>query len=106
MVINLVDSVADLSTLLSSTFQVAGSVSLLCVLGSHLLIHLREVAEDGQDEGTSYRSKPLSAIDFEQGTELNELSEHGLFSHVCNSIHCSSYLGTGEQSQTTVITIA
>ena len=59
----------DLSQDLRNLFNTLGNPSLLCVLGSHLLIHLREAAEEGRNEGTSYRSKSLSMINFEQGEE-------------------------------------
>ena len=54
-------------------FDTLGIPSLLCVLGSHLLIHLREAAEEGRNEGTSYRPKSFSAIEFEQGVELSDI---------------------------------
>lgn len=66
----------DLSTLLENVFNTVGSPSLLCVLGSHLLIHLREAAEEGLNEGTSYRLYSVSAIDFEHGAELSEPGKH------------------------------
>lgn len=53
------------SVLLSYILQAAGSPALLCVLGSHLLIHLKEAGESGLDEGTeSYGLYSLSVMDF------------------------------------------
>lgn len=48
-------------------------------MGNHLLIHLREAADQGRNEGTSCREKPFSAIDFGPGEELSELGEHASF---------------------------
>ncbi|EJD00526.1 uncharacterized protein FOMMEDRAFT_159258 [Fomitiporia mediterranea MF3/22] len=41
--------------------------TLLCVLGSHLLINLKEAGERGVNEGTNYRSKTVSDIEFAEG---------------------------------------
>ncbi|KAH8101662.1 hypothetical protein DFH11DRAFT_1523482 [Phellopilus nigrolimitatus] len=41
-----------------------GSPSLLCVLGSHLLVHLKEAGERGANGGTSYRMRTMSNIKF------------------------------------------
>ena len=65
-----------LSTFLQNILIALGSPLLLCVLGNHLLIHLREAADEGRNEGTSYRTKSSSAIEFEQGVELSELGKH------------------------------
>lgn len=73
-VVNLIESVVDLGTILGNTFSTLGNPSLLCVLGSHLLIHLREAADEDRNERLSYRSKSFSAIEFGQGEVL---SEHG-----------------------------
>lgn len=75
-VINILTFVIDLSVLLEDVLNALGSTALLCILGNHLLIHLREAADEGQNEGTSYRTKSLSTIGFEQGVELSELGEH------------------------------
>ena len=48
------------STLLTSI----GSSALLSVLGSHLLINLKEAGELGVNGGTNYRSRTVSDIDF------------------------------------------
>lgn len=68
MITNLIEFTVDLSTLLENVFNTVGSPSLLCVLGSHLLIHLREAAEE--------RLYSVSAIDFEHGAELSEPGKH------------------------------
>ncbi|KAH8109178.1 hypothetical protein DFH11DRAFT_1861699 [Phellopilus nigrolimitatus] len=50
--------------LLANLLSVLGSPSLLCVLGSHLLVHLKEAGERGANGGTSYRMKTMSNIEF------------------------------------------
>ncbi|EJD03411.1 uncharacterized protein FOMMEDRAFT_156817 [Fomitiporia mediterranea MF3/22] len=45
-----------------------GSPSLLSPLGSHLLINLKEAGELGVNEGTNYRSRMTSNIEFAKGT--------------------------------------
>ena len=45
----------------------AGSPTLLCILGGHLLINLKEAGELGVNEGTNYRSNSVSDIDFAEG---------------------------------------
>ena len=78
---NLAAYTMDNSQILTDIFTTLGNPSLLCILGSHLLIHLREAAEEGRNEGTSYRSKSFSAIEFEQGEELSYLGKHSLLLH-------------------------
>lgn len=78
-VVNVIDYTADLSALLGNMINTVGNPSLLCVLGSHLLIHLKEAADEGRNEGTSYRSKSISIIEFDQGVGSSELSKHGQF---------------------------
>ncbi|KAH8112219.1 hypothetical protein DFH11DRAFT_1545911 [Phellopilus nigrolimitatus] len=50
--------------LLAELLNVLGSPSLLCVLGSHLLVHLKEAGERGANGGTSYRMRTMSNIEF------------------------------------------
>ncbi|KAH8109219.1 hypothetical protein DFH11DRAFT_1548514 [Phellopilus nigrolimitatus] len=50
--------------LLADFLTILGSPSFLCVLGSHLLVHLKEAGERGANGGTSYRMKTMSNIDF------------------------------------------
>ncbi|KAH8109867.1 hypothetical protein DFH11DRAFT_891286 [Phellopilus nigrolimitatus] len=50
--------------LLANLLSISGSPSLLCVLGSHLLVHLKEAGERGANGGTSYRMKTMSNIEF------------------------------------------
>ncbi|KAH8106463.1 hypothetical protein DFH11DRAFT_1468308, partial [Phellopilus nigrolimitatus] len=52
------------NALLAALLAALGSPSLLCVLGSHLLVHLKEAAERGANGGTSYRMKTMSSIGF------------------------------------------
>lgn len=73
-----------LSTLAASLIFAAGSPAVLCVVGSHLLIRLKEAAERGLNEGTTYRAN-ISAVDFDlslsseesmSGTLTNLVSMH------------------------------
>ncbi|KAH8109705.1 hypothetical protein DFH11DRAFT_1861075 [Phellopilus nigrolimitatus] len=50
--------------LLAMFLNALGSPSLLCVLGSHLLVHLKEAGERGANGGTSYRMPTMSNIEF------------------------------------------
>ncbi|KAH8109860.1 hypothetical protein DFH11DRAFT_1809975 [Phellopilus nigrolimitatus] len=52
------------NVLLSNILNILGHPSLLCVLGSHLLVHLKEAGERGANGGTSYRMKTISSIGF------------------------------------------
>ncbi|KAH8109188.1 hypothetical protein DFH11DRAFT_1515907, partial [Phellopilus nigrolimitatus] len=52
------------NAVLADLLTTLGSPSLLCVLGSHLLVHLKEAGERGANGGTSYRMKTMSNIDF------------------------------------------
>ncbi|KAH8104865.1 hypothetical protein DFH11DRAFT_1844125 [Phellopilus nigrolimitatus] len=52
------------NVLLSNILNILGHPSLLCVLGSHLLVHLKEAGERGTNGGTSYRMKTISSIGF------------------------------------------
>ncbi|KAH8108383.1 hypothetical protein DFH11DRAFT_1516989 [Phellopilus nigrolimitatus] len=55
---------------ISSTFIVAnllntiGSASFFCVLGSRLLVHLKEAGERGVNGGTSYRATTMGDMEF------------------------------------------
>ncbi|THH04364.1 hypothetical protein EW145_g5573 [Phellinidium pouzarii] len=55
------------TNLLSATvlFEVLGSANLLCVLGSWLLVHLKEAVERDTNGGQSYRLDAVSDIIFE-----------------------------------------
>ncbi|EJC97509.1 uncharacterized protein FOMMEDRAFT_163062 [Fomitiporia mediterranea MF3/22] len=55
---------SDINRFVPTLMNAAGSPSLLCVIGSHLLIHLKEAGERGMNEGTSYRLRTLSDIGF------------------------------------------
>lgn len=76
-VMNLVPAVANLGLLLDIVFGGIGNTSLLCVLGSHLLIHLREAAEEGRNESTDDGGNSLDVIGFQYGVELSDLSKYG-----------------------------
>lgn len=55
-----------------------GQPIILCVLGSHLLINLKEAVEKGYNGGASYRFGSVSNIDFDmsESHDLNSLGEH------------------------------
>lgn len=76
----MVSSLATMSPILHIVFDTVGEPALLCVLGSHLLIHLREAAEDDRNEGTSYSLSSNYANQYEQDAESSELGKHGQFS--------------------------
>ncbi|KAH8107484.1 hypothetical protein DFH11DRAFT_1711435 [Phellopilus nigrolimitatus] len=50
--------------LLANLLTVLGNPRLLCVLGSRLLIHLKEAGERGANGGTSYRMRTMSSVEF------------------------------------------
>lgn len=99
MAANLISSIADLSPLLSNVLLAVGNPSPLCVLGSHLLVHLKEAAEKGLNEGTSYRSKTLSGIDFGQETELSEPSEYSCLLNTINHLSHQIYIQKAASSR-------
>lgn len=43
---------------------VTDNTSLLCVLGSRMFFHMKEAGERGVNEGTSYRLKTISQMEF------------------------------------------
>ncbi|EJD00607.1 uncharacterized protein FOMMEDRAFT_159364 [Fomitiporia mediterranea MF3/22] len=57
----------DIVPLASALINAASSPTLLCVLGSHLLINLKEAGERGVNEGTDYRSRTVSNFEFDRG---------------------------------------
>ncbi|KAH8109214.1 hypothetical protein DFH11DRAFT_1747280 [Phellopilus nigrolimitatus] len=52
------------NVLLADFLTIFGSPSLLCVLGGHLLVRLKEAGERGANGGTSYKMKTMSNIEF------------------------------------------
>ncbi|THH05340.1 hypothetical protein EW145_g4868 [Phellinidium pouzarii] len=50
----------------SAIFGVLASQTLMCVLGSHLLVHLKDAAQKGVNGGTSYRGTHLTAMRFDE----------------------------------------
>ncbi|EJC99467.1 uncharacterized protein FOMMEDRAFT_160522 [Fomitiporia mediterranea MF3/22] len=60
---------------LASFLEQAGSPSFLCILGSRLFFNMKEAGKLGVNEGTSYRMKSLSNIEFERAAPArNEVS--------------------------------
>lgn len=49
---------------LAILLELLGSPSFLCILGSNMLFNLKEAGERGLNEGTSYRVKSVSAMEF------------------------------------------
>ncbi|EJD05361.1 uncharacterized protein FOMMEDRAFT_152659 [Fomitiporia mediterranea MF3/22] len=61
--------VGELTTpLVGDILERAGCPTLLCVLGGHLLINLKEAAELGVNEGTNYRAHSIKVITSELGS--------------------------------------
>lgn len=61
---NILGNVMKFSSFFATVLAVCGTPTLICVVGNHLLIHLREAGERGVNKGTSYRPREFSAIDF------------------------------------------
>ena len=61
------DRIFEINPLVADLLAVAGSPILLCVLRNHLLINLKEAGERGVNEGTNYRSRTVSDIEFAEG---------------------------------------
>ncbi|KAH8106557.1 hypothetical protein DFH11DRAFT_1518081 [Phellopilus nigrolimitatus] len=58
------DQLVISNIVLADVLNILGSPSLLCILGSHLLVHLKEAGERGANGGTSYRMPTMSNIGF------------------------------------------
>ncbi|KAH8105641.1 hypothetical protein DFH11DRAFT_1691975 [Phellopilus nigrolimitatus] len=58
------EQVGGTNVILGNTLSIMGSPSFLCVLGSRLLVHLKEAGERGVNEGTSYRMRTVSTMGF------------------------------------------
>ncbi|THH05849.1 hypothetical protein EW145_g4504 [Phellinidium pouzarii] len=63
-VAQITSDITELSTFLSNLLEIIGSPTLLCILGSRLLIHMKEAGERGVNEGTSYMMQTMSDIAF------------------------------------------
>ena len=50
---------------LASLLAQAGSPSFLCILGSRMLINLKEAGKIGVNEGTNYRTNEMSVMQFD-----------------------------------------
>ena len=61
-----------LNTVASYVVYASGNPVLLCVVGSHLLLRLKQAADNGRDESTSYKPD-ISAMNF----DLGPMSENG-----------------------------
>ena len=95
-VVNIVASVAELGTLSFYILYVAGSPTLLCILGNYLLIHLKEAGEIGLNEGTSYRFDLNSSMNFGQEQIGDTMGRSMvpytyLISHFISRIHSEYY---------------
>lgn len=58
------------STLLSYVLIATGSPALLCVLGNHLLIHLKEASEAQLNEGVDPESNCASTVQFARMSKI------------------------------------
>lgn len=65
-----------LSTLAATIIYAAGSPAIICVMGSYLLIRLKEAAERGLNEGMTYMPN-VSLIDFDLDVS-SDISTSGL----------------------------
>ncbi|EJC99537.1 uncharacterized protein FOMMEDRAFT_160604 [Fomitiporia mediterranea MF3/22] len=65
---------------LAAIIEQAGNPSFLCILGSRLLFNMKEAGKLGVNEGTNYRTKSMSTIEFEQpaGSEETSTSDVGV----------------------------
>ncbi|THH06898.1 hypothetical protein EW145_g3761 [Phellinidium pouzarii] len=60
-VVQIIAASTDSSVPLSVAFSVLGTPSILCILGSRLLVHLKEAGERGANEGTSFRTRNIES---------------------------------------------
>lgn len=61
------------------------------MLGTYLLIRLKEAAEEGVNEGTNFRAKTVTAMEFGAAPETSESSEHSSFP-VGNTLNNPAFL--------------
>ena len=66
---------ATRNTLVSNILGIAGSPTFLSILGSHLLINLKEAGEMGFNGGTNYKLSRMGDIDFGEGQFPSILSQ-------------------------------
>ena len=66
---------SEASFAVATTFELLGSPTLLCILGSHLFFNLKEAAEHGVNVGTNWASYSHSAIRFDESGSLNSEGE-------------------------------
>ena len=60
---NMIANATGLSSYFAYIVNACGQLPVLCILGSHLLIHLKEAGETGMNEGTSYKPE-ISSMNF------------------------------------------
>ncbi|KAH8109526.1 hypothetical protein DFH11DRAFT_1709697 [Phellopilus nigrolimitatus] len=60
----LADKLFNPNSLLANLLSILAYPRVLCVLGSHLLVHLKEAGERGANEGTSYSMRTTDSIGF------------------------------------------
>ncbi|KAH8111738.1 hypothetical protein DFH11DRAFT_1611591 [Phellopilus nigrolimitatus] len=64
-IINIISDQLQISNdFLAGIIGISGSPSFLCVVGSRLLVHLKEAGERGLNGGTSYRMGTITSIEF------------------------------------------
>ena len=80
--------------------QFLGQPSLLCVLGTYLLIRLKEAAEEGVNEGTNFRAKTVTAMEFGVDPGTSESSEHNSFTVHNMANHLTLFVLPGASGNT------
>ncbi|EJD00579.1 uncharacterized protein FOMMEDRAFT_159325 [Fomitiporia mediterranea MF3/22] len=65
------------SPFVASLLGRAGDPTVLCILGSRLLINLKEAGERGMNRGTSHGSRVLSDVEFAEGLPVADSNEEG-----------------------------
>lgn len=64
-----------MNTTVQYIFNCIGDPTILCIIGSRLIIHLKDAAERCVNEGTSYQPGSLSVMDFELTSHHTTIGE-------------------------------
>ena len=67
---NILGSATEFSSIVTLIINSCGTPSLVCIAGSHLLIHLKEAGQHGTNWGTSYRPRISSINFYDEGHEV------------------------------------
>lgn len=76
---NILGNVTKFNAFFAYVLNVCGTPTLVCVVGNHLLIHLREAGDARVNEGTSYRLKTISALNFDVDDNVDNNTAQGEF---------------------------